>query len=243
MNPIYDQEITLEQAQLLPESIIVYSPITKQVPIDTISVFNLTYIYGNNNAIYLTRSDYAQYIIGNNPVPEGYGYANKELTFDKYIWLRFKEYSKAEWVINNPNGFSYSDAEKFKWWQVCFPLTDLARVEAEAEAPSMPAHFADSTDWKAKYSELEREKNGVVSNYALLKQDYELYKADAEKQIKEARDVIRDNALSFADRFQEATASADSLQDRLTDAQNCIAVQEREITKLKNYIINQLIND
>jgi hypothetical protein len=31
------------------------------------------------------------------------------------------------------------------------------------------------------------------------------------------------------------------LQDRLLDAQNCIAVQELEITKLKNYIINQLL--
>lgn len=32
------------------------------------------------------------------------------------------------------------------------------------------------------------------------------------------------------------------LTDRLLDAQNCIAVQEREITKLKNYIIKQLLN-
>jgi hypothetical protein len=33
------------------------------------------------------------------------------------------------------------------------------------------------------------------------------------------------------------------LEERLADAQNCIAVQEGEITKLKNYIINQLLTN
>ena len=72
--------------------------------------------------------------------------------------------------------------------------------------PSMPAHFADSTDWKAKYSELEADRNTLIKH------------------------------------LQEATASADSLQDRLTDAQNCIAAMEakyNEIVKAAKYAIDR----
>jgi hypothetical protein len=58
-------------------------------------------------------------------------------------------------------------------------------------------------------------------------------------------DVMTELKQEIAELQLKCNNDADiyDLQDRLLDAQNCIAVQEREITKLKNYIINQLLTN
>lgn len=194
----YTEEITLEQAQLLPESIIVYSPISKQEPIDTISNFNLTYIYYNNNAIYLTRSDYATYIIGNKPVPEGYGYPNKDMSSRIYDSLPYKFcFNQDEWSDNGSFECKYTTVKK--WHQICFPLTDLARVEAEVE-PSMPAHFADSADWKAKYEAQAAELDEIRTRLRR-----------SSDEVSERKEMLGELKLQL----QEATASADSKQQTI----------------------------
>ena len=98
--------------------------------------------------------------------------------------------------------------------------------------------------WKAKYIELERATTTTL-NTSHGQRSFSDYVNGYCGQLDLSERVCRLEAekCEFTKQLQEATASADSLQDRLTDAQNCIAVQEREITKLKNYIINQLIND
>jgi hypothetical protein len=190
----YTEEITLEQAQLLPESIIVYSPISKQEPIDTISNFNLTYIYYNNNAIYLTRSDYATYIIGNKPVPEGYGYPNKELSrvYEGLEYRCTKTNSKFVFELPHQNNLD-------KWWLYIFHSEDLARVEAEVE-PSMPAHFADSADWKAKYEAQAAELDEIRTRLRR-----------SSDEVSERKEMLGELKLQL----QEATASADSKQQTI----------------------------
>lgn len=212
----YDQQITLEQALDLqnkinagemPDMSACYRIDNRDIPVHSILDDGDLNTY-NGGYYYLTRSDYANYILGNNPLPDGYGYPSKDLGSGLYngIPYMFCFGDQSNIWLSTGQVFNLKTTTITKWYEVAFKLTDLARVEAEADPkPSMPAHF--KPDWKAKYIELEEQHNTLIKH------------------------------------LQEATASADSLQDRLTDAQNCIAVQEREITKLKNYIINQLIND
>ena len=90
MNPIFDQQITLNQALDLKTKIE-----AREIPdiqayfkyYDTYNSIGKTTVYyidKSSNAILLTRSDYAQYIQGNKPLPDGYGYASKDLSSGIY---------------------------------------------------------------------------------------------------------------------------------------------------------------
>lgn len=304
---IYTEQITLEQAldlQNIELPFRAYCSSFKKV--DALNHFDIQDIYRNKGYLLISRFDYATYIIGNKPLPEVYGYPSKELSSGIYEGLEYLSVSNGtKWTFKLP-----IQDKLEQWWLYAFKLTDLTRVEAEAEKPFaekykealaepkpiMPAHFAEPIttpevidiredivqalmqkgwqfakgdaesvtfklftpaitevnlikdkkssgyqqsmsdalkvlkqypemigcldypkeleDWKAKYSELEREKNGVVSNYALLKQDYERYKVDAERQI------------------TEATASADSKQDRINELE---ALLEKQRIDINNY--------
>lgn len=215
----------------------------------------------NNDAILLTRSDYATYILGNNPLPDGYGYPSKDLGSGIYDGLPeyYRMLKTGDW--NRVNGICINSAmiNDYDWYCFAFPLSDLARVEAEAVVSkmerteinaaqvewlftykpetnffyydedgaefhwkkfessdsslsdrqykyklltstynslpdefkalaepkaSMPAHFADSTDWKAKYIELEEQHNTLIKH------------------------------------LQEATASADAKQDIINNLED-----------------------
>jgi hypothetical protein len=92
-----------------------------------------------------------------------------------------------------------STASLADWNKICFRLTDLARVEEQAEAPIQP-----TTDWEAKYNELEKQADQ--------------YKSD----------------------FENAVKHIQSLSDTHTIEVYDLQVENH---KLKNYIINQLLNN
>jgi hypothetical protein len=121
----YTKELTLDEAYLLPERITVYSPITKQDPIDVLSVFNLSYIYDNNNAVYCTPLDYATHILKQAAPPEGYGYAAYDYGTGRYNGLEFMHIAGDKGIL------PFKDVEYManNWADYLFRLTDLARVE------------------------------------------------------------------------------------------------------------------
>jgi len=81
---------------------------------------------------------------------------------------------------------------------------------------------------------------GMEANYALSNADC---KNDWNRYAFRLTDLARVEGISEMETsVTDWEAKYKELEDRLQDAQNCIAVQEREITKLKNYIINQLLN-
>jgi hypothetical protein len=129
----YTKELTLDDAQLLPESITVYSPITQQEPIDTLTVFNLTYIYSNDNALYCTALDYATHILKQAAPPEGWGYAAYELSSGRYEGLKYGMLSD-KWDIEFLPHIPFDSTASFADWNtVCFRLSHLVRVEATSE--------------------------------------------------------------------------------------------------------------
>lgn len=313
---IYTEQITLEQALDLQNRIEAGEmpdiKVCYLVPPDAIGVFsvgagslkdipNLDFFGGGD--WYLTRSDYATYIIGNKPVPEGYGYPSKELSSRIYDSLPYKFcFNQDEWSDNGSFECKYTTVKK--WHQICFKLTDLARVEAEAvvsemerteinaaqvewlstykpetnffyydedgaefhwkkfessdsslsdrqykyklltstynslpnefkalaekpfaekykEAladpkPSMPAHFTDSTDWKAKYNELERATTTTL-NTSHGQRSFSDYVNGYCGQLDLSERVCRLEAEKgeFTKQLQEATASADSKQQAI----------------------------
>ncbi len=294
---IYTEQITLEQALDLQNRIEAGEmpdiKVCYLVPPDAIGVFsvgagslkdipNLDFFGGGD--WYLTRSDYATYIIGNKPLPEVYGYPSKELSSGIYEGLEYLSVSNGtKWTFKLP-----IQDKLEQWWLYAFPLTDLARVEAEAvvsemerteinaaqveyivkhdvktklfyqcgdevveqvrawindiEAakngtlfslltttynslpdefkalaePSMPAHFADSTDWKAKYSELERATTTTL-NTSHGQRSFSDYVNGYCGQLDLSERVCRLEAekCEFTKQLQEATASADSKQQAI----------------------------
>lgn len=263
----YTEKITLEQAIMLKKK----QPFTQVKRIlDGESLFvkliqdiGIENLYANDGYILITRPDYAQYIQGNNPLPDGYGYPSKDLDsgiYDELPYMFHTPYGSDErqWTKGGASHYGISDYYT-EFWKYAFKLTDLARVEAEAviskmerteinaaqvewifqntpetehfyyddngaefycekfksldsdlandgvkhkiltttynslpdefkalaePKASMPAHFADSTDWKAKYIELEEQHNTLIKH------------------------------------LQEATASADAKQDIINNLED-----------------------
>lgn len=206
MNPIYDQQITLEQALNLqnkikagemPDIEIYYQYYQTDDHHGNLGSYYLDRCYkDNNDAIHLTRSDYATFIIGNKPVPEGYGYASKELNSGIYQDLHFMATDRTRWLTHDFNFGRYCTG---KWYDYAFLLADLARVEADAQ-PSMPAHFADSTDWKAKYEAQAAELDEIRTRLRR-----------SSDEVSERKEMLGELKLQL----QEATASADSKQQTI----------------------------
>lgn len=207
---IYDQKITLEQAIDLQNKIkagempdILYID-SESNEAFYLSKANIDYIY-QYSYIYLTRPDYAQYIKGNKPLPDGYGYASKPLDSGIYDNLECLNpcNSNKSWKLKFQTSVvvgctSYNNNY---WWRYAFPLTDLARVEAEAEPkPSMPAHFADSADWKAKYEAQAAELDEIRTRLRR-----------SSDEVSERKEMLGELKLQL----QEATASADSKQQTI----------------------------
>jgi hypothetical protein len=208
MNPIYDQQITLEQALNLqnkikagemPDIEIYYQYYQTDDHHGNLGSYYLDRCYkDNNDAIHLTRNDYAQYIIGNQPVPEGYGYPSKELKQGTYNGLQWAWYNGSCWtIINDSDDSFYIDNDKAmdNWYSIAFPITYLACVEAEAEKP-----FADSADWKAKYEAQAAELDEIRTRLRR-----------SSDEVSERKEMLGELKLQL----QEATASADSKQQTI----------------------------
>lgn len=200
----YTEQISLEQALDLqnrinagemPDILYAWHPME-----DPISLGN-NEIDHPNNEFYLTRPDYAQYIQGNKPLPDvsgGYGYANKPFGNGTYegIGNWYQKALNGDWHFVSGE---FSDRAEFNanFWEYCFQLTDLARVEAEADPkPSMPAHFTYQND------EWLREANKLAVEHEELKAKY--------SELEEQHNTLIKH-------LQEATASADAKQDRINE--------------------------
>ncbi len=109
-------------------------PYTKRLTLDealNILVNAKCQSYENDGKVYLTALDYATYILNQPTPPEGWGYAAYELDsgrYDSIAYCKFKNEFK-EWETSLfKNDWRL---EKRPFYEVCFHLTDLARVEAE----------------------------------------------------------------------------------------------------------------
>lgn len=145
MNTIYDQKITLEQALDLqkkinagqmPDMSACYRIDNRDIPVYSILDDGDLNTY-NGGYYYLTRTDYATYIQGNKPLPDGYGYPSKDdpKTYEGlycHCLTTDNSWSRHTYLFTVENWL-------FKWYEVAFKLTDLARVEAEPERTEINA--------------------------------------------------------------------------------------------------------
>jgi hypothetical protein len=200
-------------------------PYTKELTLDealNILVNAKCQSYENDGKVYLTALDYATHILNQQAPPEGYGYASKKLRKGTYKGLPWGYYGEVtgKWELIEDGYFDNENSTE-NWNLLCFRLTDLARVEEQSEilqpTTCCPKCYEVMTELKLQIADLEA-KNKELAN---LGYNYAFDLANSENLKQQVADF----------------------QDRLLDAQNCIAVQEREITKLKNYIINQLLTN
>lgn len=213
----YDQQITLEQALDLQNKIksgempdiIAFS--TNARINNSLENTDVNYVYKNRGKeLLLTRSDYATYILGNNPLPDGYGYPSKDLSIGIYDELPYYfNFNADDWSKNLSFDSNYTTVKK--WYQICFRLTDLARVEAESVVSKMErteinaaqVEYLVKNEVKTKLfyqcgdevveqirfwiNDIEAAKNGTV--FSLLTTDYnslpDEFKALADKPFAE----------------------------------------------------------
>ena len=144
----YTEKITLEQALDLqkkiekgeiPDMSACYRIDNRDIPVYSILDEGDLNTY-NGGYYYITRPDYAQYIIGNKPLPDGYGYPSKDLSIGLYngIPYMFCFGDQSNIWLSTGQVFNLKTTTITKWYEVAFKLTDLARVEAESDKP-----FAD----------------------------------------------------------------------------------------------------
>ena len=97
---------------------------------DNIESWKIDWIYEQGYSLYITREDYAMYIREIERLPKGYAYANKPFGTGIYDGLSF-------WGLDNTTKWSSGvypfkdreNAEGHNFWQYCFSIEDLARVE------------------------------------------------------------------------------------------------------------------
>lgn len=139
----YTEKITLEQAIMFKKK----QPFTQVKRIlDGESLFvkliqdiGIENLYANDGYILITRPDYAQYIQGNNPLPDGYGYPSKDLGSGLYngIPYMFCFGDQSNIWLSTEQVFNLKTTTITKWYEVAFKLSDLARVEAESVVSKM----------------------------------------------------------------------------------------------------------
>jgi hypothetical protein len=154
--------------------------------------------------------------------------------------------------------FIYSKNEVIK----CTALDYATHILNQAAPPEGYGYAAYSVDTNSRYSQLPylsystgQWQHGVQELFTaaddvnwhlfsfrltdLARVETKTADTDWEDKYNALQADIADSEIRWREKFQEQ----EDLQDRLTDAQNCIAVQERHLTKLKNYIINQLLTN
>ena len=216
----YTEKITLEQALDLqkkiekgeiPDMSACYRIDNRDIPVYSILDEGDLNTY-NGGYYYITRSDYATYILGNKPLPDGYGYPSKDLSIGIYDELPYYfNFNADDWSKNLSFDSNYTTVKK--WYQICFRLTDLARVEAEADKPfaekyketlaepkpSMPANFTYQNDeWLKEANKLAVEHDELKAKYIELEEQHN----------------------TLIKHLQEATASADAKQDIINNLED-----------------------
>jgi hypothetical protein len=153
------------------------------VNIVAIKDWDLQFIYNQRqDCLYITREDYAMYVKGNKPLPEGYGYASKSFEDSKYDGLEYCTFGEhTHWVKwNFPNILFTTEKtgilkDPSIWYLYAFKLEDLARVEAETNEITQ-----EQAEWLEK-------------NYPNIKIDYirKLYQKGVVYRVtQETKDLI-----------------------------------------------------
>jgi hypothetical protein len=152
----YTKELDSNEAYAIQQSnpdCLAYYPKSTNYPnhVSTVGHFIFQGIYGElNHSVFITALDYATHILNQAAPPEGWGYA----AYDKpemYKGLpNLDHFQHSGWAIEE----SRFNGSWEHWYNYLFRLTDLARVEEQTEAPIQP-----TTDWEAKYKELEFKYN------------------------------------------------------------------------------------
>jgi len=184
----------------------------------------------------ITALDYATHILNQAAPPEGWGYAAYELDsgrYDSIAYCKFKNEFK-EWETSLfKNDWRL---EKRPFYEVCFHLTDLARVEASsekeiAEPPIQPSEIKDETqnyDWEAKYKELQEQSRQIKEEvYDLTDRllDAQNCIAELEEKLKTAKHY----AANLSDKLGEAE---ETLKKYGTRSEVYIRAMEHKLTLL-----------
>jgi hypothetical protein len=247
----YTKEIDLGQAQSLKDQIAkgeipdIKIDLSNSSNLDSLTCFNdLTFLYLHNNKVYLTALDYATHILKQDAPPEGWGYAAYELGSGMYDRLEFGVYSNNEWDIDTNPNVKFNRELYYFWNQLCFKLTDLARVEEQSEilqpATCCPKCYEVMTELKQEIAELEA-KNKELAD-AGLNLAYNLATGS------------QSNEKNLLDRIAELEVKNKELQSDLHNTvkhnkslgdNHIMEVYDLRVEndKLKNYIINQLLNN
>jgi hypothetical protein len=259
---LYTEKITLKQASDLqnkieagemPDMSACYRIDNRDIPVPSISDEGKLDAYQGGD-YYLTRSDYAQYIIGNQPLPEGYGYPNKELSSGIYDSLPeyYRLLKTGDW--NRVNGICINSGmiNDYDWHCFAFPLTDLARVEAETAEPerteiNIPQmgwlhyktitlkYFKDNEPIEAeiwdgdikdakdgcKFEILTTTYNALPDEFKALAKRY-VMPAHFETDWKAKYSELEADHNTLIKHLQEATASADSKQERINELEHLL---------------------
>jgi hypothetical protein len=214
----YLKELTLDEALQLKDlhpEVLVFAENVE--PIKILYKF-IQPIYEQGGKVFITALDYATHILKQDAPPEGYGYAAYELgsgSYDKLPYYRLND--EGEWKAGMLDCYDYTMAKvKGIWHRWAFRLTDLARVEGISEMETT------ETDWEAKYKQA----------LSIAEECRDIIKGQAERleQLE-----TENNEKDLLERIAE-------LEDRLQDAQNCIAEQEAQIAKNKK-MVSKLVDD
>jgi hypothetical protein len=87
-------------------------------------------LFKQSYQFFCTREDYAMYVKGVQKLPEGYTYANKPFgqgIYDGLFFYRLDNINK--WSSGVYRFKDRENAEGHNYWQYCFSIEDLARVE------------------------------------------------------------------------------------------------------------------
>jgi hypothetical protein len=222
-------------------------------------------IYEQGGKVFITALDYATHILKQKTPPEGYGYPAYELGSGRYDELPYYLIDdEKKWIEGRYSEYQKTDATcKNDWYRYAFRLTDLARVEG-TDTDKTEINLGQAKWLKEKEQRFTYWLNGVIYKDGLfIEADiYNVRDGDKYEILTSTYNTLPQEFRNLASSEMETTVTdweakykelqgqsrqikeeVYELTDRLLDAQNCIAVQEREITKLKNYIINQLLNN
>jgi hypothetical protein len=257
----YTKQLTLDEALKLSEVNetalayhLNYRDIYGENP-DKLNNWDIPSIYNQGDYLSCDALTYATYILNQATPPEGWGYAalsvdnNKRDIFGRYSQLPYLSYSTGKWEHGVQELFTVADDEN--WYLFCFPLEDLARVEAMSEK-EIAEESAKANTWPERPDAIRPAKQeqtfGQFVDKVLDVVDWEAKYNSLlidEKQLQEERNTWRNKYSELADRFnaqaQESSnlfldaAERATLQDSLLESQNTIAIQEKRIRDLEHY--------
>lgn len=121
-------------------------------------------IYSNGDKIYIIRPDYAHFIKGKQPLPEGFGYATMPFGEGRYKDLKY-------YNDNYPNGKLFiNDNIRYnnKWWEFLFKLEDLEIAESKEIIIDYKALYQEQK-YKTERYERENEHLREMSSMNSLK--------------------------------------------------------------------------